>query len=116
MNNFFEIGFGSNSYLKKNILWNLKTRRNLQLKIESDIDNKLTENLDKCPETISKFLLYMRRVNRIHFMNLSECSIFQYTDMLEKNLDHIDNINQKLINNLEYNLCEYLETIIKNKN
>lgn len=91
-----------------NTLWNLKTKRVQQLRDEKDIDDKLNKNLDKCPQTISKFLLFMRELNRTHFSCVSECSIFQYTEVVQKNLESIDEIYQNLLYIEEKDMCHFL--------
>ncbi len=95
-----------------NKIFNFRTRREEQFNKEKVIDTKLNNNIKNCPETISTFLLFLRDINRTHFNCISQSSIFQYGDILEKNLDFIDNIYNRLIDIKEEEICQNLNKLI----
>jgi hypothetical protein len=92
-----------------NKILNFRSRREEQFNKEIIIDTKLNNNIKNCPETISTFLLFLRDINRTHFKSVSQSSFLQYANILEKNLDHIDNIYNNLLNMKEEDMCNNLK-------
>lgn len=74
---------------------NLKNRRIRQLEIEESFDKYLTNNVDKCPQKIIKYLILNREISRNRSKEMYNCSIFDYHTKIEQNLKDFDSIYLK---------------------
>jgi hypothetical protein len=93
-----------------NNFWNLRNKRAEQLTDEKKIDEIINKNLKKCPNIILTFLLNMRHINRMHFSQLSNSSILDHFNRLEKNLSEIDDIYNEILESSD-DFCSTLDTI-----
>lgn len=89
----------------------LSERRTLQLRLEEQMDNNLSETYKDCPETTLKFLLTIRKLNRLNSSELYNSTILEYPNYINKNLD----LTEQLYHN--YNLtnptCNNLNNFLK---
>jgi hypothetical protein len=88
----------------------LSERRLLQLRLEETMDNKLYETYKHCPETTLKFLLSIRKLNRISSYELYNSSILEYPDSINKTLDLTEEFYHKY--NLTNPDCNNLNNFI----
>ena len=68
----------------------LAQRRTLQLRLEETTDSKLENTYKDCPETALKFLLTIRKINRIHSYELYNSGIIEYNTLITNTLNHND--------------------------
>lgn len=88
----------------------LSQRRTLQLRLEETMDNNLHQTYKECPDTTLKFLLTIRKINRINSYEVYNSSILQYTDAITRTLDTNEDLYNKynLINPTCNNLFDFI--------
>jgi hypothetical protein len=96
------------SYLFK--IQDLSERRILQLKLEEKMDSALYNTYKECPEITLKFLLQIRKINRINSYEIYNSSIVKYPEAITKNLDLTEYFYNKY--NLLNPTCDNINTFI----
>jgi hypothetical protein len=88
----------------------LSERRTLQLRLEETMDNNLYQTYKECPDTTLKFLLTIRKINRINSYELYNSGILQYTDVITRTLNTNEDLYNKysLINPTCNNLFDFI--------
>lgn len=83
--------------------------RTTQLKDEADIDLKIKELIDICPNTIAKYYLSRREQNRQQYFETLSSNMFNLHKKSLQNLEEIDNHHKELLKILNSgNACKLL--------
>ena len=93
-------------------------RRQLQLEQQAHDDHALRQLVPSCPQTVSKYLLLMSRMNRKRTWNTIGASWTQKYRSVQENLDEIDSEHTQLtsvFNNNEYVACQKLAELVKSR-
>jgi hypothetical protein len=93
----------------------LAQRRTLQLRLEETTDSRLENNYKDCPETVLKFLLAIRKMNRIQSYELYNSGILEYNKVITNTLNRNDYLyNQyNLTNPTCQNISIFLDSLNK---
>lgn len=92
----------------------LSTRRTLQLRLEETTDTLLETTYKECPETALKFLLAMRKINRIHSYELYNSGITEYNNVITNTLNRNDYLYNQY--NLTNPTCQNISNFVESFN
>jgi len=101
-----------NLLYKMDYFTQLAQRRTLQLRVEETTDSRLENTYKDCPETVLKFLLAIRKMNRIQSYELYNSGILEYNKVITNTLNQNDYLyNQyNLTNPTCQNISNFLDS------
>ena len=93
-----------------NFLKHIISDRKKQLKLQKNIDNIILESRVKCPQTLIDFFIVERVFNREQCFDVNNSNIWEYPDIISKNMEILEKRNNKLLLELESNnVCSVLK-------
>src|SRR6056300_24308 len=89
-----------------NFIKNLITDRQKQLRKQDELDKIIESARHKCPQTLIDFFLFERQLNRIQCSKVDNSNIWEYPDIISKNMIILEKRNNELLQLLKkYDIC-----------